>query len=174
VLLHKLCVPSVKYVDTYNVLFQEKHPTEHVKSKCHVEEVPISNGINKRFRDGTFVEERSFSSSIQHDALQSIKSEMLDHGFHYVTPRKPRKSDGYLRYRRRRLIGGFVYVAHADYYMLLRAFAKLAEIDVRIMHISVLKLERRLALIEERIERSLNTLKNLSNETKDELDPATL
>jgi hypothetical protein len=99
---------------------------------------------------------------------------MLDHGFHYVTPRKPRKSDGYLRYRRRRLIGGFVYVAHADYYMLLRAFAKLAEIDVRIMHISVLKLERRLALIEERIERSLNTLKNLSNETKDELDPAAL
>jgi len=53
--------------------------------------------------------------------------------------------------------------------MLLRAFAKLAEIDIRIMHISVLKLERRLACIEERIERSLNTLQNFSTGTGDEL-----
>ncbi|KAJ1289643.1 hypothetical protein BS78_02G180500 [Paspalum vaginatum] len=104
-----------------------------------------------------------------HDAMQTLKSEMEDHGFHYMPPRKPRKSDGYLRYRRRRLGGGFIYVAHADYYMLLRAFAKLAEVDVRIMHISVLKLERRLASIEERIERSLNTLQNFSTGTKDEL-----
>lgn len=145
---------------------QDKHPTEQVKSKCHVEEVAISNGMNKRLRDGTFVET---TSSPPHDALKLIKSEMLDHGFHYMPPRKPRKSDGYLRYKRKRLIGGFVYVAHADYYMLLRAFAKLAEVDVRIMHISVLKLERRLACIEERIGRSLNTLQNLSSETKDEL-----
>jgi hypothetical protein len=51
--------------------------------------------------------------------------------------------------------------------MLLHAFAKLAEVDVRIMHTNVLKLERRLACIEERIERSLNTLDNLSTGTKD-------
>jgi hypothetical protein len=55
--------------------------------------------------------------------------------------------------------------------MLLRAFAKLAEVDVRIMHTSVLKLERRLSCIEERIERSLNTLRNLSTGTQDERSP---
>jgi hypothetical protein len=33
--------------------------------------------------------------------------------------------------------------------MLIRSFAKLAEVDIRIMHTSVLKLERRLAWIEE-------------------------
>jgi hypothetical protein len=100
--------------------------------------------------------------------MQILVAEMQDHGFHYMPPRKPRKSDGYLRCRRR-LSGGFMYVAHADYYMLLRAFAKLAEVDVRIMHISVLKLERGLACIEDRIERSLNTLQNLSSRTRDEL-----
>ncbi|XP_062181059.1 TATA box-binding protein-associated factor RNA polymerase I subunit B-like isoform X2 [Phragmites australis] len=110
------------------------------------------------------------SQSQGHDAMQMIKSEMQDRGFHYMPPKKPRKSDGYLRYRRR-LTGGFIYVVHADYYMLLRAFAKLAEVDVRIMHTSVLKLEKRLPWIEEQIERSLNTLQNLSSRTKDELRP---
>ncbi|TVU18925.1 hypothetical protein EJB05_35045, partial [Eragrostis curvula] len=148
------------------------HAKEEVKSQSNgVEEMTISSGVNKRFRDGTFIEASSLSSPLEHDALQLIKSEMQDHGFHYMPPRKPRDSDGYLRYRRRKLMGGFVYVAHADYYMLLRAFAKLAEVDVRIMHTSVLKLERRLAFIEERIGRSLNTLKNLPSETEDELRP---
>uniref|UniRef100_A0A0A9DNX6 Uncharacterized protein n=1 Tax=Arundo donax TaxID=35708 RepID=A0A0A9DNX6_ARUDO len=123
----------------------------------------IANGVNKCYRDGTFVEGSCVSASSGHDAMQMIKSEMQDHGFHYMPPRK---SDGYLCYRRRRLTGGFVYVAHADYYMLLRAFAKLAEVDVRIMHCSVLKLERRLAWIEERIEKSLNTLQNLYSKTQ--------
>ncbi|XP_062231167.1 TATA box-binding protein-associated factor RNA polymerase I subunit B isoform X2 [Phragmites australis] len=151
---------------------EDENPKEQVKSQSQgIEEMTITNGVNKRYRDGTFVEASCVSASSGRDAIQMIKSEMQDHGFHYMPPRKPRKSDGYLRYRRRRLTGGFVYVAHADYYMLLRSFAKLAEVDVRIMHISVLKLERRLACIEERIERSLNTLQNLSSKTKDELRP---
>jgi hypothetical protein len=45
--------------------------------------------------------------------------------------------------------------------MLIRAFAKLAEVDVRIMHNSVLKLERRLHWIEQRIGKSLDALQNL-------------
>ncbi|CAN6360468.1 unnamed protein product [Urochloa humidicola] len=143
---------------------------EHAKSQSQdIEETTITNGVNKRYRDGTFVEASYISSSSGHDAMQVLKSEMQDHGFHYMPPRKPRKSDGYLRYRRRS--GGFIYVAHADYYMLLRAFAKLAEVNVRIMHISVLKLERGLACIEDRIEKSLNTLHNLSSRMRDELRP---
>lgn len=151
---------------------QDENPKEHVRSQSHgIEEMTITNGVNKRYRDGTFVEASCISSSSGHDAMQTLKSEMQDLGFHYMPPRKPRKSDDYLRYRRRRLYGGFINVAHADYYMLLRAFAKLAEVNVRIMHISVLKLERRLECIEDRIERSLNTLQNLSSKTKDELRP---
>nr|CAB3461771.1 unnamed protein product [Digitaria exilis] len=149
---------------------EDDNPKEHVKSQSQgIEETTITNGVNKRYRDRTFVEASCISSSSGHDAMQILKSEMQDHGFHYMPPRKARKSDGYLRYRRRRLSGGFIDVAHADYYMLLRSFAKLAEVNVRIMHISVLKLERRLACIEDRIERSLNTLKNLSSSSKDEL-----
>ena len=149
---------------------QDENPKEHVRSESQgIEEITSTNGVNKRYRDGTFVEASCISSSSGNDEMQILKSEMQDLAFHYMPPRKPRKSDGYLRYRRRRLSGGFTYVAHADYYMLLRAFAKLAEIDVRIMHISVLKLERRLTCIEERIERSLNTLQNFSTGTEDEL-----
>ena len=167
--LHKL-FRTVNYFDAYGVSLQDDNPKDHVKSQSHsVEDIPITNGVKKRYRDGAFVEASSFYASSGHDAMQMLKSEMQDHGFHYMPPRKPRKSDGYLRYRRKRLSGGFIYVAHADYYMLLRAFAKLAEIDIRIMHISVLKLERRLACIEERIERSLNTLQNFSTGTGDEL-----
>ncbi|WVZ64923.1 hypothetical protein U9M48_014369 [Paspalum notatum var. saurae] len=149
---------------------EDENPRDHVKSKHQgIEEMTVTNGAKKRYQDGTFVEASCFSASSGNDAMQTLKAEMEDHGFHYMPPRKPRKSDGYLRYRRRRLGGGFIYVAHADYYMLLRAFAKLAEVDVRIMHVSVLKLERRLASIEERIERSLNTLQNFPTGTKDEL-----
>ena len=163
-------LPTTKYLDVYDIAFQDDNPKEHVKSQSQgTEETTITKGVNKRYRDGTFVEASCTSSSSGHDPMQILVPEMQDHGFHYMPPRKPRKSDGYLRYRRRRLSGGFMYVAHADYYMLLRAFAKLAEIDVRIMHISVLKLERGLACIEDRIERSLNTLQNLSSRTRDEL-----
>jgi hypothetical protein len=162
----------MKYLDVYDIALQDGNPKEHVKSQCQgIGETTITNGVNKRYRDGTFVEASCISSSSGHDAIEILKSEMQDHGFHCMPPRKPRKSDGYLRYRRRRLSAGFIYVAHADYYMLLRAFAKLAEVHVRIMHISVLKLERGLAFIEDRIERSLSTLQNLSSRMRDELRP---
>jgi hypothetical protein len=123
-----------------------------------MEEMRTTNGVNKRGRDGTFVGARCFSSA---PGIQRIKSEMEDRGFCYIPPRKVLKSDGYLHYRRKTITGSLVCVGHADYYMLIRAFAKLAEVDVRIMHTSVLKLERRLAWIEERIGRTLVALKNL-------------
>ena len=56
------------------------------------------------------------------------------------------------------MTGRLVCAGHADYYLLLRSFAKLAEVDIRVMHASVLKLERRLAWIEEKIGRSLDAL----------------
>ncbi|CAM0955956.1 unnamed protein product [Alopecurus aequalis] len=131
---------------------------EDENPKAHMEEMRTTNGANKRGRDGTFVGARCSSSS---SGIQRIKSEMEDRGFCYMPPRKGIRSDSYLHYRRKTVTGSLICVGHADYYMLIRAFAKLAEVDVRIMHTSVLKLERRLASIEERIGRSLDALQNL-------------
>uniref|UniRef100_J3M659 Rrn7/TAF1B N-terminal cyclin domain-containing protein n=1 Tax=Oryza brachyantha TaxID=4533 RepID=J3M659_ORYBR len=138
-------------------------------AKLSQEEMRTTNGVNKRCRDGTFADAKCFSAPPRNSALQSIKSEMEENGFCYMPPRKRLFSDGYLHYRRKVLYGSLNYVVHADYYILLRSFAKLAEVDVRILHNGVLKLERRLALIEERIGRSLNTLQNLHGEASDEL-----
>uniref|UniRef100_A0ACD5V976 Uncharacterized protein n=1 Tax=Avena sativa TaxID=4498 RepID=A0ACD5V976_AVESA len=117
-----------------------------------------TDGVNKRSRDGTCVGARCFSAS---SGIRSIKSEMEDHGFCYMPPRKCPRSDGYLYYRRKTITGSLVCAGHADYYVLIRSFAKLAEVDIRIMHTSVLKLERRLACIEGQICRSLDALQNL-------------
>uniref|UniRef100_A0A453MU97 Uncharacterized protein n=1 Tax=Aegilops tauschii subsp. strangulata TaxID=200361 RepID=A0A453MU97_AEGTS len=124
-----------------------------------MEEMRTTTGLNKRGRDGTFVGARSSSASSS--GILCIKSEMEDQGFWYMPPRKCPRSDGYLHYRKKTITGSLVCVGHADYYMLLRSFAKLAEVDIRVIHASVLKLERRLAWIEERIGRSLDALQNL-------------
>ena len=122
--------------------------------------------MNKRGRDGTSVGARCVSA-LSSSGILSIKSEMEDHGFCYMPPRKWPKSDGYLHYRRKTMTGHLVCAGHADYYLLLRSFAKLAEVDIRVMHASVLKLERRLGWIEERIGRSLDALQNLPSEAND-------
>ncbi|KAF0910470.1 hypothetical protein E2562_002929 [Oryza meyeriana var. granulata] len=142
---------------------------EDENAKLCQEEMRTTNGVNKRCCDGTFAGDKCFSTPPGNCALQSIKSEMEENGFYYISPRKQLVSDGYLHYRRKALYGSLNYVVHADYYILIRAFAKLAEVDVRILHNGVLKLERRLAWIEERIGRSLNTLQSLHDEESDEL-----
>uniref|UniRef100_A0ACD5Z885 Uncharacterized protein n=1 Tax=Avena sativa TaxID=4498 RepID=A0ACD5Z885_AVESA len=140
-------------------IFQDMYKgREDENPKAHMEEMRNTNGVNKRSRDGTFVGARCFSAS---SGIQSIKSEMEDHGFCYMLPREWLRSDGYLRYRRKKITGSLVCAGHADYYVLIRSFAKLAEVDIRIMHTSVLKLEQRLACIEGRISRSLDALQNL-------------
>ncbi|XP_037483209.1 TATA box-binding protein-associated factor RNA polymerase I subunit B-like [Triticum dicoccoides] len=137
-------------------IFQDLYKVrEDENSKAHT-----TNGANKRGRDGTSAGARCVSA-LSSSGIQSIKSEMEDHGFCYMPPRKWPKSDGYLHYRRKTMTGHLVCAGHADYYLLLRSFAKLAEVDIRVMHASVLKLERRLGWIEERIGRSLDALQNL-------------
>ncbi|KAF6989763.1 hypothetical protein CFC21_007060 [Triticum aestivum] len=141
-------------------IFQDMYKgREDGNPKARMEETRTTNGVmNKRCRDGTSVGARSFSASSS--GVQRIKSEMEDHGFCYLPPRKWLRSNGYLHYRRKTITGSLVCIGHADYYVLIRSFAKLAEVDVRVLHTSVLKLERRLAWIEERIGRSLDALQN--------------
>ncbi|KAK1288633.1 TATA box-binding protein-associated factor RNA polymerase I subunit B [Acorus calamus] len=92
-------------------------------------------------------------------ALKRLKLDMEQNMFQYLLPRRAMKSKGYLHYERKVKNCEFTYVAHADYYVLLRACAKLAHVEPRIQHISVSKLERRLDWIERRIRGSLVTLR---------------
>ncbi|KAG1360949.1 TATA box-binding protein-associated factor RNA polymerase I subunit B [Cocos nucifera] len=98
------------------------------------------------------------STSSKSYTLDKMKINMEENGFQYLPPRIHQRTDGYLHYKRKRVDGKLIYVAHADYYIILRACAKLAQVDVRVMHLSVLKFERRLAWIEQQIESSLNSL----------------
>nr|CAD1831098.1 unnamed protein product [Ananas comosus var. bracteatus] len=98
-------------------------------------------------------------------AIERMKQEMEENGFHYLPPRAQKRTEGYLHYKRKKVDGRLIYVAHADYYILLRSFAKLAQVDVRIMHLGVLKLERRLGWTELRIDSSLNALPDLPGAT---------
>lgn len=50
----------------------------------------------------------------------------------------------------------YINAVHADYYILLRCCAKVAHVETRIMQTAVLKLERRLQLVEKRLEPSLH------------------
>ncbi|KAJ6849296.1 putative TATA box-binding protein-associated factor RNA polymerase I subunit B [Iris pallida] len=83
-------------------------------------------------------------------ALEKMQLDMEENGFQYL-PARVQQIDGYLHYKRQRIDGGLVYVAHADYYILLRSCAKVAHIGAQNMHQGVLKLERRLDWLEQQI-----------------------
>ncbi|URD92580.1 RNA polymerase I-specific transcription initiation factor Rrn7 [Musa troglodytarum] len=100
-------------------------------------------------------------------AVERMKLSMEENGFYYLPPRVQKRTDGYLHYKRKRLDGKLICVAHADYYIVLRACAKIAQVDMRMMHLGSLKFERRLAWIEQRIDSSLNTLPQLLHQMQD-------
>lgn len=85
-------------------------------------------------------------------AMEKIKLEMEENGFKYLPPRAHQKIS-YVQYRRQRIDGKLVYVAHADYYILLRTCAKLVEVDAQTMHRCVLNLEKRLEWIDRLIDK---------------------
>lgn len=103
--------------------------------------------------------------------LNNLKMDMEDHLFQYISPRDHSKnSQCYIEYIRKKSWGKFCYIASADYYVLLRPFARLAEVDVRIMHIAVMNLEKRLSWTEKRIKSSLLCLYDRSVETMLEIN----
>lgn len=59
--------------------------------------------------------------------------------------RYARKKDGAYTYI-------YVYAVHADYYLLLRSCAKAGQVDVRTKHVVVLTFEKRLEMLERRID----------------------
>ncbi|XP_049407983.1 TATA box-binding protein-associated factor RNA polymerase I subunit B-like [Solanum stenotomum] len=73
--------------------------------------------------------------------LRQMKADMKENRFVYIPPRKNvKKKDGYIRYARKK-DGAYLYAVHADYYIILRSCAKVAQVDVRTMHVGVLAFE---------------------------------
>ena len=81
---------------------------------------------------------------------------MGDNLFQYIPPRVKVKRLDYLQYVSNDDDGTLIYAAHADYYILLRVCAMVAEIDARNMHRSVLSFEGRLSWIEKKIDHVLH------------------
>lgn len=89
-------------------------------------------------------------------AIRRLKLDMEEKRFCYIPPRVNPKRFDYLHYSRKIDDGALTYAAHADYYILLRACARAAQVDIRIMHMGVLCLEKRLSWLEARIHHSLH------------------
>ncbi|KAF6159574.1 hypothetical protein GIB67_032345 [Kingdonia uniflora] len=79
-----------------------------------------------------------------------------------------------LHYARKNDEGTREYVAHADYYILLRACARVVEVDVRYMHAAVLKLEKRLAWMENQVDHNLQSWLQKSFPSRDDADEKTM
>ncbi|KAK7250472.1 hypothetical protein RIF29_32937 [Crotalaria pallida] len=112
---------------------------------CGSEPIEQSNGNSSR------------KFLLANEAIRKMKLDMEENRFCYIPPRVNLKRFDYLHYVRKRDEGALTYVAHADYYILLRACAKVAQVDIRILHIGVLSLERRLAWLENRINQCLHS-----------------
>ncbi|CAH8301403.1 unnamed protein product [Eruca vesicaria subsp. sativa] len=89
-------------------------------------------------------------------AISRLIADMGENFFVYIPPRVKVKRQGYIQYVRKKEDGALTYAVHADYYILLRVCARVAEIDARNMHRGVLSFERRLAWIEKRIDHVLH------------------
>lgn len=100
------------------------------------------------------------------EPLIKLKADMEENGFHYMPPRRndKRYMNRYFAYHRNRRHNMLHYVAHADYYILLRACARVVKIGVKAMHRSVLKLERRLVWTENNIDQTFQSTKKHSSE----------
>lgn len=91
-------------------------------------------------------------------AIKRMISNMEENKFSYIPPRTKVKRHDYLHYTRKKGDGAYVYAAHADYYILLRSCARVAQLDVRSMHVAVLSFERRLGWLEKNIQHSLKQM----------------
>ncbi|KAK6159523.1 hypothetical protein DH2020_006837 [Rehmannia glutinosa] len=105
---------------------------------------------------------RPSKESPKDEAIRQLKLDMEDNKFCYIPPRVKVKRKDYLHYARRRK-EVYVYAVHADYYILLRSCAKVAQVETRVMHVAVLSLERRLQWLEKRVDSLLHVKLNLND-----------
>lgn len=112
---------------------------------------------NKKIRDNNETprtlnyEHRKSEETNKEKAILRLKLDMEENMFYYMPPRERVAKPDYFVYERKLDEGALTYIADADYYILLRACARVVQIDVRVMHDAVSRIERRLAWIEKRI-----------------------
>ncbi|CAH9147253.1 unnamed protein product [Cuscuta epithymum] len=94
----------------------------------------------------------SSKKSYKDQAVRQMKSNMEENRFSYLPPIKSTsKNHGYIRYARKK-DGALIYAVHADYYIILRSCAQIAQIDMRTLHMGVLTFQRWLEQIEKKID----------------------
>ncbi|CAA6664647.1 unnamed protein product [Spirodela intermedia] len=101
----------------------------------------VFSGMTTSYEEERLIEALWDIYEKQKAALARMRQNMKENGFEYLPPRTRRRTDDYLHYRRKKIEG------------------RLAQVDARIMHLGVLKLERRLRWLERRIGRSLLALR---------------
>ncbi|XVE91490.1 hypothetical protein REPUB_Repub01dG0014700 [Reevesia pubescens] len=149
--------------------------TSHEDSSLHIHlDVDHSSLISEKHEKSESSGKVSAETS-KHRAIRLMKRNMEENRFSYIPPRVKLKRLDYLHYARKRDGGAMTYVAHADYYILLRSCARVADVDMRNMHVGILSMERRLAWLEKRIDHCLHlTLPNATCKfCTDELEQAT-
>ncbi|CAK8576647.1 unnamed protein product [Lathyrus sativus] len=126
---------------------EENTKSSHSNGGCVADDLPGSlsdTNSSKSLPDGEAV-------------IRQLKLDMEENRFCYIPPNVKRTKLDYVHYVRKKDKGALSYVAHADYYILLRAFARVAyDNDIRILHIGVLSLERRLVWLEKKIGQCLH------------------
>ncbi|KAL6971783.1 hypothetical protein U1Q18_031464 [Sarracenia purpurea var. burkii] len=117
------------------------------------DEVMSSANAGKKIR-----ENRSTSTKGDKDGgvVRRMKANMEENRFCYIPPRVNVKRLDYLHYVRKKDAGSYSYAVHADYYILLRSCARVALVDIKVMHTGVLSFERRLDWLEKRIDHCLH------------------
>lgn len=117
-------------------------------------ECSLRPGVKKENESGFSNIPLRESSGIKKDrnsSLESIISDMEQNGFHYIRPAKCHPPDTYLSYKKKKINRKFETVVHADYYILLRACARVVKVNAYALHSCVLNIERRLSWIEDRV-----------------------
>ncbi|KAI3729723.1 hypothetical protein L6452_18387 [Arctium lappa] len=127
-----------------------KRPRESSKSKTNKTKKPKDGDAQISFIDS--------KGSHKERAIKQMISNMEENKFYYIPPRTKVKRFDYLHYTRKKGDGAYTYAAHADYYVLLRSCARVAQLDVRSMHVAVLSFERRLAWLEKNIDHCLKIM----------------
>ncbi|CAN0884051.1 TATA box-binding protein-associated factor RNA polymerase I subunit B [Linum grandiflorum] len=140
----------------YNNNNNSENAKDHDAGGNKLEGVVVGGDYNNKYSAGSSSRnEEELSAGM----MRKLKLDMKEKEFCYLPPRvNIKKTKGYLHYRRRKdkSTKCFRYVAHADYYILLRSCAKVAQVDCRMMHLGVLAFERRLDSLEKRIRHSLH------------------
>uniref|UniRef100_A0A166EAS6 RRN7-type domain-containing protein n=1 Tax=Daucus carota subsp. sativus TaxID=79200 RepID=A0A166EAS6_DAUCS len=121
------------------------------KSESNINQEPSSNG-----GPNSFSSKHSCDASDREEAVNRIKLNMEANRFCYIPPRDKCNEKCYIHYSRKKDEGAYTYATHADYYILLRACARVAHIDIRCLHTGVLSFERRLAWIEKNVDSCLH------------------